>query len=262
MALINKTINFLLFIAIIFSVSCSRKESIETNVPVYTYKVINEYSHDKKAFTQGLEYKDGYFYESTGLYSKSTLRKVKLDDGSIVKKYKLPDKYFGEGLTIYNDKIIQLTWKSKIGFVYDKESFDVIDTFEYDSKGWGLTSTEQNLIMSDGSSNLYFLDPETYKVLRTVVVHDGNKLVRYLNELEYINGKVFANILGKYLIVIINPTDGSITGWIDLNGIVNYKKGSKKVLNGIAYDKKNDRFFVTGKYFPLIFEIKLVPKKH
>ena len=225
----------------------------------YTYSVVNVYPHDEAAFTQGLVFEDGFLYEGTGLWDQSTLRRVELETGNITQLYSLPDNLFGEGITIFEDRIIQLTWKSGKGFVYDRSSFDLLQQFEYPTEeGWGITHDGSRLIMSDGTANLYFLDPETFQTTGQVEVYDEEP-VTSLNELEYINGRVYANIWKKDRIAIINPETGNVTSWIDLSGINDAEKTSENVLNGIAYDQNGDRLFVTGKRWSKLFEIKLVP---
>jgi glutamine cyclotransferase len=230
--------------------------------PRYTYKIITTYPHDRTAFTQGLIYQDGCFYESTGLYGRSSLRKVELKTGMILKKHSLPSLFFGEGITLLGTKIIQLTWKSRMGFVYNKESFEVLQTFHYPTSGWGITNDGRQLIMSDGSSTLFFLDPETFKEVDKIEVLDQDGIaIKGINELEYIKGEIFANIWPTTRIARISLKTGRVTGWIDLAGIVPLEKDAD-VLNGIAYDEKNDRLFVTGKLWPKVFEIDLVaPQK-
>ena len=223
----------------------------------YTYEVINVYPHDPNAFTQGLIMEEGVLYEGTGLYGESTLRRVDLETGDVLQKYALAEEFFGEGITVFDSKIIQLTWKSEKGFVYDKQSFDLLDEFNYSTQGWGITTDGTLLIMSDGTANLYFLDPENFEVTGQVEVHDKEPVVR-LNELEYINGEVYANIWQTDTIAIINPDTGQVTGWIDLTGIYTPEtSNSNNVLNGIAYDAENDRLFVTGKRWSQLFQIKL-----
>ncbi len=230
-------------------------------VDEYDYKIINTYPHDKNAFTQGFLYKDGYLYEGTGRYGKSSIRKVDIKTGKIIKIHKLAGNYFGEGISILNNKIYQLTWKSKVGFIYDMD-FKLIDKFNYDHEGWGLTNNGKQLIMSDGSDKLYFLNPDTLKKEREIEVKDEDKAVKKINELEYINGEIYANVWQDDYIIKINPDNGKVTGIINLSNIIeptdyNYELN---VLNGIAYDNKNDRLFVTGKLWPKIFEIKLHSK--
>ena len=224
----------------------------------YTYNIVNTYPHNESAFTQGLVFEDGFLYEGTGLYGQSTLRRVELETGNVTQLYSLPDYLFGEGITIFEDKIIQLTWKNHTGFVYERRSFDLLQEFEYPTQGWGLTHNGSRLIMSDGNATLYFLDPETLQTIGQVEVSDEEP-VTSLNELEYINGRVYANIWKKDQIAIINPETGKVTGWIDLSGINDSEKTTENVLNGIAYDQNGDRLFVTGKMWSKLFEIELVP---
>ena len=231
----------------------------ETSPISYTYEVINVYPHDSNAFTQGLAIDEGVMYEGTGLTGESSLRRVDLETGDVLQIYELPSNLFGEGITVFDDKIIQLTWQSQIGFVYDKSSFDLLQNFSYSTQGWGITTDGTRLIMSDGSANLYFLNPETFEKTGQVEVHDGNTSVTKLNELEYINGEVYANVWLTNKIAIINPNTGQVTGWIDLTGIYTPGTGdSNNVLNGIAYDSANNRLFVTGKRWSQLFEIKLI----
>jgi len=231
--------------------------------PVYGYRVVNTYPHDREAFTQGLFFEDGVLYEGTGLKGQSTLRKVKLDTGAVLKSHDLPYEFFGEGITAHKDRVIQLTWQSHAGFVYDRKSFKLLRTFYYATEGWGITNDGKQLIMSDGTANLYFLDPEAFREIRQVEVYDNAGPLTRLNELEYIKGEIYANIWLSDKIAIIDPKSGRVTGWIDLKGLSPFNDPDRttKVLNGIAYDKKNDRLFVTGKLWPYIYEIKLVQMK-
>ncbi len=233
----------------------------ERPVTYYTYEIVNQFPHDPEAFTQGLVYESGWLYESTGLYGRSSLRRVNLETGEVVQSHTLPDQYFGEGITIWEDRIIQLTWRENTGFIYDKDSFELLDTFTYPGEGWGLTHDGQRLIMTDGSADLIFLDPETLTESGRVTVLDerGQPVVR-LNELAYIEGEVYANVWMTDQIVRIAPTTGYVTGWIDLSGILDGVPltGPVDVLNGVAYDAENGRIFVTGKLYPRLFEIKLV----
>jgi glutamine cyclotransferase len=231
----------------------------DNSVPVsYTYEVINEYPHDQNAFTQGLVMEEGVLYEGTGLWGNSTLRRVDLETGNVLQMYALPDEFFGEGITVFGDRIIQLTWQSQKGFVYDKYSFDLLREFSYPTEGWGITNDGNQLIMSDGTANLYFLDPETFEKVGQVEVHD-NGTVTNLNELEYINGEVYANIWGEDKIAIIDPHTGQVKGWIDLTGICNQaNRDPNSVLNGIAYDVEGERLFVTGKLWSQLFQIRLI----
>jgi glutamine cyclotransferase len=224
----------------------------------YTYEVIKLYPHDSNAFTQGLVIDEGVLYEGTGLKGESTLRRVDLETGEVTEIYSLPSYLFGEGITVFGDRIVQLTWLSQTGFVYDKQSFDLLQNFSYSTQGWGITTDGTRLIMSDGSANLYFLDPETFEKTGQVEVHD-NGTVTEINELEYINGQVYANVWRTDKIVIIDPNTGQVTGWIDLTGIYNQSSNANNVLNGIAYDAEGDRLFVTGKRWSQLFQIKLIP---
>ena len=240
---------------------CSCSHSNDT--PVYTYKVINTFPHDQNAFTQGLVFEKGVLYEGTGLYGQSSLRKVELKTGNILKIHELPDCYFGEGITVYGNKIIQLTWKSQKGFVYDKDSFEMLQKFTYEMEGWGITHDGKSLIMSDGTSKLYFLNPEDFRETGRIEVYDQIGPVIRLNELEYFKGEIYANVWQEDRIARISPQTGQVTGWIDLEGLLTSKDLDVpgRVLNGIAYDEVNDRLFVTGKLWPKIFEIELVSLK-
>jgi glutamine cyclotransferase len=229
--------------------------------PVATYQIVNAYPHDPAAFTQGLVYEaDGWFYEGTGLNGRSTLRKVKLATGEVVQTRPISDTYFGEGIAVVNDKIYQLTWQSQIGFIYNKASFEQIGEFHYPTEGWGLTHDGTRLIMSDGSDTLHFLDPQTLQETGTIQVYDNNGPVFRLNELEYINGQIYANIWQTDQIARISPQSGQVLGWVDLTGLLGPEDRQQPVdvLNGIAYDAAGDRLFVTGKLWPKLFEIKLI----
>jgi glutaminyl-peptide cyclotransferase len=231
---------------------------------LYTYKVIHTYPHDRNAYTQGLIYENGIFYEGTGLYKQSTLRKVKLETGEPMKTLGLPESVFGEGIAVFDNKIIQITWQEQIAFLYDKDNFQLLNKFYYPMKeGWGLTYNGTHLIMSDGTSKLYFLDKDYFTEIGRIEVFDNNGPVDSLNELEYINGEVWANVYLTDTIVRINPQTGAVTAKIDLSGLL--KSGDKtqdtNVLNGIAYDPVSKRLFVTGKNWPKLFEIEVYPKK-
>ncbi len=233
----------------------------ETNTPIYTYRVVNVYPHDPKAFTQGLAFDEGALYEGTGLLARSSLRRVELETGQVLQRHDLPAHLFGEGVTVFGDRIIQLTWKSHVGLMYDKETFERQRDFTYPTEGWGLTHDGQRLIISDGSSTLHFLDPETLEEIGWIDVHDDGIPVTRLNELEYVQGEVFANVWKTDLVARIDPETGQVVGWIGLAGLLSPedRDGPIDVLNGIAYDPENDRLFVTGKLWPRLFEIKLVP---
>jgi len=228
------------------------------DIPVYTYRVVNTYPHDKDAFTEGFLFEKDALFEGTGIKGRSSLRKVNLETGDTLAIYKLPAQFFGEGITIYKDKIIQLTYTSHVGSVFDKKTFKLLRKFRFPTEGWGLTYDEKHLILSDGSSKLYFLDPENFKVVCRMEVRDNNGPVKNLNELEYVKGEIFANIYMSEYIARISPQTGRVTGWINLKGLLNKEEQAKGSLNGIAYDPKKDRLFVTGKFIPKIFEIELL----
>ena len=230
----------------------------------YAFTVVNEFPHDTSAFTQGLLYHDGHLYESTGVRGQSSLRKVALETGAVLQRRDLDAQFFGEGLTLFNGKLYQLTWTSRRGFIYDLESFDLLGEFSYETEGWGLTNDGERLIMSDGSHFLRFLDPESFEVLGQVPVFDGIQPISRLNELAYIDGQVFANVFRTDEIVIIDPATGALTGRIDLSALWerlpnSTRQNSEHVLNGIAHDDANGRLFVTGKRWPKLFEIELTP---
>jgi glutamine cyclotransferase len=227
--------------------------------PVFGYAVQRTYPHDANAFTQGLEYLDGYLYEGTGLNGRSSIRKVNLETGKVVRQRDIPREYFGEGITIWKSALIELTWQSQVAFVYDRDTFQPRRMFNYMGEGWGLTHDASNLIMSDGTADLRFLDPETFKERRRVTVIDGGRPVPRLNELEYVKGQVFANIYTTDDIVRIDPVSGRVLGRIDLRGLLTDSPAAD-VLNGIAYDQAGDRLFVTGKLWPKLFEIKIRPR--
>jgi len=220
------------------------------------------YPHDPEAFTQGLVFANGFLYESTGLNGKSSLRKVELETGRVIKKYSLSPRYFAEGLTLWNGSAVQLTWKSGKGFVYNLESFAVEREFKYHGEGWGLTQDGKSLIMSNGTEELLFLDPVRLVPQRSLRVVDKGRPVLLLNELEYIKGEIFANIWQKDVIAIISPKTGEVTGWLDMSDLrKELPSGSNaEALNGIAYDADKGRIFVTGKLWPVLFEIEIINK--
>jgi glutamine cyclotransferase len=228
----------------------------------FTYKIVNTFPHDPTAFTEGLTFVDGALYESTGAFpssAPSSLRRVDLASGAVLQQQILDSQYFGEGIAVVNDTIVQLTWQSHVGFIYGRENFSLLKTFSYPTEGWGITYNGSDLIMSDGSSNLYFLDPVAFQTVGQVSVKDSGSSVSNINELEYINGDVYANIWMQQKIAIINPGTGQVKAWIDLNGIY-ASQNIDYVLNGIAYDQTNDRLFVTGKNWPNLYEIQLTQK--
>jgi len=231
--------------------------------PTYTYRIIHSYPHDRRAFTQGLIYRKGFLYEGTGMNGQSGIRKVDVETGEVLQVHAIPRQYFGEGITEWRGSIIQLTWQSEIGFIYDLTTFQQTRTFAYRGEGWGITHDGARLIMSDGSSALRLLDPATFQESGRLVVRDQNGPVQNLNELEYVRGEIFANVWQAERIARISPKDGRVTGWIDLAGLLSpADRGGADVLNGIAYDEAGNRLFVTGKWWPRLFEIKLVPQKN
>jgi glutamine cyclotransferase len=226
-----------------------------------SYQIVHVYPHDADAFTQGLVYLDGKLYESTGRNGRSSLRMVDLSTGRVLQRYDLPVEYFGEGLTNWGSDLVQVTWKTGTGFVYDQFSFALRRTFHYEGEGWGLTHDEKALILSDGSPTVRFLDPTSFREIKRISVHDGTgHPVMNLNELEYIHGEIYANIWQTDKIVRVAPQTGRVLGWIDLTGLMDKRElaESDAVLNGIAYDAKGDRLFVTGKLWPKLFEIRVV----
>jgi glutamine cyclotransferase len=223
------------------------------------YRVVHTYPHDQQAFTQGLIFVDGHLYESTGIEGKSSLREEDLETGRILQFHEVSDKYFAEGLTEWGNTLVQLTWQTHIGFVYDRATFRFLRSFTYDGEGWGLTHDTKNLILSDGSAQLRFLDPVSFRETRRITVIDRGKAVTQLNELEFIHGEIYANIWHADRIARISPATGKVIGWIDLTGLLpaGEHSSAEAVLNGIAYDAAHDRLFVTGKLWPRIFEIKI-----
>ncbi|MCD8402180.1 glutaminyl-peptide cyclotransferase [Tenacibaculum finnmarkense] len=244
-------------------------EILAKNAPaVYTYKVINTYPHDKKAYTQGLEYKNGFLYETTGRKGESTLRKVAIETGEVLQKIDLDKKYFGEGMTIFNNKIYWLTWQARKGFIYDLETFKQLGEFDYknSNQGWGLTHNKNELIKTDGTNKIWFLNADNQTEKRSIQVYTNKYAVDNLNEIELINGKIYANKWQQNAILIINPKTGVVDGVVKLNGLRDLVAkdqkldGNDDVLNGIAYDAQNNRLFVTGKHWSKLFEIELIKK--
>ena len=232
-------------------------------VPTYSYKIKNTWPHDRRAYTQGLIFLDGVLWESTGQYGASTLRKVELKTGKVLKQISVPKNYFAEGMTVFRNKVYQLTWQEQKGFIYDPVTFQKQGEFSYTGEGWGLTHNGESLIMSDGTDQIRFLDPSTLQTTRTINVTDRGEPVDQLNELEYIDGEIYANIYQTDRIARIEPKTGKILAWIDLSGLlaVKHRTGGEDVLNGIAYDAQGKRLFVTGKMWPKLFEIEIVKNK-
>ena len=251
------------FLVIFLLLSCQNLELAKKREDIFagkqlSYTIENTYPHDPKAFTQGFVIERGKFYLGTGLYGSSNLRQFDLATADIIKIVNLDKQYFGEGITIVNNKIYQLTWKSKVGFIYDLDTFKEIGTFNYPIKGWGITQNEQYFILSDGTANIYFLNMDTFEEVRRIRVQFNNKDVFGLNELEYINGRIYANVWKTENIAIIDPHTGTVEFWIDLSDIVaNEKTDSATVLNGIAYDIQAQKLYITGKFWSNIYEIKL-----
>lgn len=233
------------------------------SVQIYSYQVINTYPHDSGAFTEGLVFNGGAIYESTGLKGQSSLRKVELETGKVLQIRPLAAEYFGEGITISGDTIVQLTWQEHKAFVYDKKTFELQREFDIETEGWGITTDGKNLIMSDGTSTLRILSPDTLENLGDINVQDAGGPVANLNELEYIGGLIYANVWNTDNIAIIDPGSGRVNGWVNLEGLLPQQTPGKSVdvLNGIAYDAAKGRLFVTGKYWPSLFEIQLVRKQ-
>ena len=228
------------------------------DTPVAGYELIRSFPHDPEAFTQGLVFLDGVLYESTGLNGRSGIRKVKLETGEVLQIQPLESRYFGEGIAVVDDRIIQLTWQSGVGFVYDRATFQRQRTFTYKGEGWGITYDGTRLIMSDGTDTLRFLDPRTFKETGRLTVRDRGKPVDDLNELEVVKGEIFANVFMSQQIVRISPKTGEVLGWIDMRGLLTPAEASRvDVMNGIAYDAANDRLFVTGKNWPKLFEVRV-----
>ena len=259
--LVTVAVLFIVIVLILVSASVIFLLNMETteSVSQYTYSIVKTFPHDQNAFTEGLFYANGFLYESTGLTGASTLRRVDLTSGKVLQQVSLPKQYFGEGIALVNETIFQLTYKSNIGFIYDKNSFSLVGNFSYPTEGWGLTFDGKRLIMSDGSDSLYFLDPKTQQKIGQIQVHDGNASVFNLNELEYVNGDIYANIFEDAKIAIINPGTGQVISWIDLSGLQQVY-GASGVLNGIAYNIDGNKLLVTGKNWSKLFEIELVPQ--
>ena len=242
------------------AVACAMPAMATT--PVYGYHVVHVYPHDISAFTEGLFYKDGYLYESTGEAGESTVRKVDLPTGKVLQRHEVPSAYFGEGIVDWKGELVQLTWKDQLGFVYDLASFRQLRTFNYPGEGWALTRDDKHIYMSDGSAVLRILDPDTLAATGSILVTDDGEPVVNLNELEWVKGEIYANVWMTNRIARIDPATGHVIGWIDLSGLLDVSRlpdPSNDVLNGIAYDAQHDRLFVTGKRWPKLFEIVLVP---
>jgi len=255
----------LLLAAVLATCACSSTPAPQAQAatPVYGYEVVHDYPHDPTAFTEGLFYLDGLLYESTGLEGHSTIRKVRLESGEIVQKIDLPPQFFGEGIINWKDHLIQLTYKTEVGFIYDLANFACLRQFQYKGEGWALTQDGKRILMSDGTPDIRFWDPETLKETGRITVIDQGVPVKNVNELEWIKGEIYANVWTTDRIARIDPVSGKVNSWIDLTGLLSDSDrmgGEVDVLNGIAYDAKTDRIFVTGKRWPKLFEIRVVKK--
>ena len=231
-------------------------------VPTYGYEIVNTYPHDSRAFTEGLFYLNGFLYESTGLERQSSIRKEKLETGEVVQKIDVPPEYFGEGIVNWKRRLVSLTWKSQVGFVYDLATFKLERKFSYKGEGWALTQDGKRLIMSDGTPELRFLHPDTLQETGRITVTYEGKPVRNVNELEWVKGRIYANVWETNMMIFIDPASGEITGVVNLAGLLSASEqlaGPDSVLNGIAYDAAHDRLFVTGKNWPKLFEIRVLP---
>jgi glutaminyl-peptide cyclotransferase len=234
-----------------------------TRPAVYGYQVVRSYPHDPQAFTQGLVYHEGFLYEGTGLNGRSSIRKVRLETGEVLQIQPLDSRYFGEGIAIWRNSIVQLTWQTEVGFVYDLATFQKTRSFTYRGEGWGLTHDGTRLIMSDGQKDgvLRYLDPATLKEVGRLPVRDNGRPVEHLNELEVVKDEILANVWGTHRVARISRVSGRVTGWIDLAGLLTPRESAGvDVLNGIAYDAAGDRLFVTGKLWPKVFEIRLIAR--
>jgi len=237
----------------------------QATVPIYGVDIVHTYPHDASAFTEGLFYLNGFLYESTGLEGHSSIRKVRIDTGQVVQKLDIPKQYFGEGIVHWQGRLISLTWKSHIGFVFDLETFKLQRQFHYEGEGWALTRDDRQIIMSDGTSELRYLNPRTLRETGRIEVTLDGKPVLNVNELEWVKGEIYANVWQTNWIIRIDPRSGHVVGLIDVGGLLkpsDIVPGETDVLNGIAYDAKGDRLFVTGKNWPKLFEIRLRKGEH
>jgi glutamine cyclotransferase len=237
-----------------------RAEAEQKNIPVYRFEIVKSYPHDTGAFTQGLVFDGGHLYESTGLEGQSSLRRVEIATGKVLQRHDLARELFGEGLALVGDELIQITWKNQVAIVYDKATLREKRRIRYRGEGWGLTYDGEHLVLSDGTANLYFVDPATFRVVRRVTVNEAGTARENLNELEYVNGEVWANVWYQDYIARIDPKTGRVVGWIDLTKLwpAGQRREDQAVLNGIAHDPKENRLFVTGKNWPRLYEIRVV----
>jgi len=242
--------------------SISIKLKSNTKPKQYTFRVVKTYPHDPDAYTQGLFYKHGFLYEGTGQKGSSSIRKVELETGKVLQSINLEEKHFGEGITLFNGKMYQLTWTSQVGFIYDFSTFKSSGSFSYNTQGWGLTNNDNELIMSDGSNIIHFMEPGSFAEIRRIEVFDDNDMVDSLNELEFINGDIYANVYTTDRMVIVNPETGVVKGVIDFKGLLkdSDRTGHEDYLNGVAWDKDGKRLFVTGKLWPKLYQVELIEK--
>jgi len=257
----------LLLVLALTSIQCNENPAAKTEPPAnpnapaprYGYEIVNIWPHDSNAFTQGLILMDGKLLESTGQEGFSSLRRVEVETGKVLKKVDVPEPYFAEGLAALNGKLYQLTWQHKVGFIYDAQTFEKQGQFNYDGEGWGLTTDGTSLILSDGTNRIRFIDPAGFRVTRSIQVLDQNRPVNELNELEYVNGEIYANVWHENRIAAIDPQSGRVKSWIDLTGLLpaGEVRDPEAVLNGIAYDPASSKLYVTGKLWPHLFEIKV-----
>ena len=250
-----RTYGIILLLLCLFSGCCIAS-------PIYGYKVVARYPHSTSSYTEGFFYLNGLFYESTGLEGHSAVMAIQPETGKPLQELNLASNYFGEGIVDWGPNILEWTWQSHAGFVYDRFSFRVVGQFKYDGEGWGITRTAKEIITSDGTATLRFRNPNTFRETRHIVVRDGQQPIAQLNELEFVKGEIYANVWHTDRIARISPRDGRVLGWIDLTGLLpeDQKVNAESVLNGIAYDAKGDRLFVTGKQWPTVFEIKVLPR--
>jgi len=249
----------LMIVAAVIAAFCALAQP-GARTPEYTVRVVHVYQHDPGAFTQGLEYHDGFLYEGTGLEGHSTLRKVELETGKVLQEISLSSDYFGEGITVLHNRIFELTWLTQTGFVYDRATFRLLRSFRYPGEGWGLANDGRQIYMSDGTAQIRCWDPATLRETRRIDVHDGTSPVQRLNELEFVRGEIYANVWTTDRIARISPADGRVLGWIDLSGLLSPAERQRAdVLNGIAYDAAGGRLFVTGKLWPKLFQIEVAP---
>lgn len=253
-------VHWIACLVLLSAVACRRPaEFAPPAVPVYGYRVVNSFPHDRGAFTQGLQFAGGFLYESTGLRGRSSLRQVDLESGVVLRQVDIPHPYFGEGIAIVDDRIYMLTWQERTGFIFDLSTFDLLDTFSYEGEGWGLAFDGNHLVMSDGTERLRFLDPGDLSPVRVLVVRCGGRPLRGINELAWIDNQIWANIFPTDKIARIDPRTGRVTAWIDLAGLLSPAEEKQvDVLNGIAHDPATGRLFITGKLWPRLFEIELV----